>query len=342
MKNIFIFLFAVIFSSSAYATHQRGIDITIVQDSTNSLKFFATVTITVKVLSISAQDSLVIKWGDGNADTIPLFDTLGVSTNETEFRYKGNHVYQNVPPDSIVYVSVQDLNRIADLVNVSNSVNEPWYVETALNLKQLQYTTGNSTARFLSNMVLNPIANQIFIFDLQPNDTDGDSFYVELTTPLVSHYQTVGIYTNPNEIGGTVGSQIFSVNSSTGELIWDKPQTCATYVADFKISEYRNGKFLSSTLRDNNMIVQCVGSSNDLGKFYTTSISPNPTDGNFTITSSATIQQIEIINLLGEKIYSLRCNTSTQTMHLSSLSKGVYFISIKTAVGLAMKKVVVE
>lgn len=90
------------------------------------------------------------------------------------------------------------------------------------------------------------------------------------------------------------------------------------------------------------IVYQAGGTSIENLNTSSINIFPNPTDGNFTITTSITIQQIEVINLLGEKVYSLRCNTPTQTLHLTTLSKGVYFLRIKTADGLVMKKMVIE
>ncbi len=144
-----------------------------------------------------------------------------------------------------------------------------------------------------------------------------------------------------------------TVDSSYNFLsIINSPNDSATACNLDLYSLYLNGYFISLGLPnmphydlsalDENPCDTLNLSINNIKKNSSITISPNPTDGNFTITSSVAIQQIEVINLLGEKVYALRCNTSTQTMHLTSLGKGVYFISIKTADGLVMKKVVVE
>ncbi len=56
------------------------------------------------------------------------------------------------------------------------------------------------------------------------------------------------------------------------------------------------------------------------------SVYPNPTTGILTIQSSTTIVQIEIYNQLGQLVIS---NTNQNTIDISRVSQGVYFIKIK-------------
>lgn len=68
-------------------------------------------------------------------------------------------------------------------------------------------------------------------------------------------------------------------------------------------------------------------------------ISPNPTNGVFTITTEKEkISAIEIYNLLGDKIYS----TSNPQIDLSSQPNGIYFLQIKTKEGNISKKIIIN
>ncbi|MBI4932218.1 MAG: T9SS type A sorting domain-containing protein [Bacteroidetes bacterium] len=83
-----------------------------------------------------------------------------------------------------------------------------------------------------------------------------------------------------------------------------------------------------------------------------TSISPNPTSGIFSIQSSEKISAVEIMNVLGAKVYSLNPvgNNSNGVNHLlthslidlSSQPSGIYFLQIKTDEGSATKKLIIQ
>jgi len=78
------------------------------------------------------------------------------------------------------------------------------------------------------------------------------------------------------------------------------------------------------------------------------SIYPNPSSGQFTIKANnyqaSAINQIEIHNVLGEKIYSsdIQQTTSGISVDFSSHPSGIYFLLIKTEEGTATKKLIIQ
>lgn len=71
---------------------------------------------------------------------------------------------------------------------------------------------------------------------------------------------------------------------------------------------------------------------------------PNPSKGKFSLTSEKGISKIEIINMLGEKVYSL-FNIQDQTskeIELSNLPDGVYFLKINDEKSSLSKKIVIQ
>jgi len=78
------------------------------------------------------------------------------------------------------------------------------------------------------------------------------------------------------------------------------------------------------------------------------SISPNPANSAFTITTTTQLQnaQLEIFNLLGEKIYSAALNSKQQTINCEYFPKGIYFVKLQSDPeglgGSAMQKLVVQ
>ncbi len=83
-------------------------------------------------------------------------------------------------------------------------------------------------------------------------------------------------------------------------------------------------------------------SLNDLISIY-----PNPSNGEFQIQANShqllANSQIEIYNVLGEKIYQSAIQSFTySTIDLSSAPSGIYFLQLKTNKGVAVKKIVKE
>ncbi len=72
---------------------------------------------------------------------------------------------------------------------------------------------------------------------------------------------------------------------------------------------------------------------------------PNPSSGIFTIQSSehrVLGAAIEIVNVLGENIYSSQINSNKSEIDLSKESNGIYFLQITTEKGIERKKIVIS
>ena len=111
-----------------------------------------------------------------------------------------------------------------------------------------------------------------------------------------------------------------------------------------------DGAFLYAMTRDggaNNKgvvfklgIVTGIAENNEQNDFI---VSPNPTSGQFQITSDELrITNVEIYNVLGEKVYSLNHSFTHSLINLSAQPSGVYFLQIKTEQGNMTKKIVIN
>ncbi len=68
-------------------------------------------------------------------------------------------------------------------------------------------------------------------------------------------------------------------------------------------------------------------------------IYPNPGKGIFSISATAKILQADVVNMLGEVIYSEKINSRQADIDLSAVARGVYFIRVYTAKGITGKKI---
>lgn len=73
-------------------------------------------------------------------------------------------------------------------------------------------------------------------------------------------------------------------------------------------------------------------------------VSPNPAHDNFTVHFSSQLQksQLEIFNVLGEKIYSANINSFPLTLNCESFPAGIYLVKVQSTKGSANQKLVIE
>jgi hypothetical protein len=69
---------------------------------------------------------------------------------------------------------------------------------------------------------------------------------------------------------------------------------------------------------------------------------PNPNSGSFNLSSSTTIEKMELYNLVGELIQTNEYLEKKVNVQTNGLAKGVYFVKIYTASGTGMKKMLLK
>jgi len=71
-------------------------------------------------------------------------------------------------------------------------------------------------------------------------------------------------------------------------------------------------------------------------------IYPNPTKGILNIESTDNIEELSMMNAIGQAVYNSAVNDINFTINTSNMNTGVYFLKLKTANGYTVRKVVVE
>ena len=80
---------------------------------------------------------------------------------------------------------------------------------------------------------------------------------------------------------------------------------------------------------------------NEINNSINVSVSPNPSNGNFTLSSEISKGEIEIYNIIGEKTYSTTVNNKSSAFNLN-MPSGIYFLQLKTGQGTAIKKIIIN
>ncbi len=188
-------------------------------------------------------------FGDGNV--IEVLDESALSAQKILLEnkvalnlFKVTHTFQ--APGRYV-VNYFEQNRNAEIVNMENSVDTPFYIETEILIDPF-FGLNNSPV-----LLIPPIDNGVvgirYIHNPGAFDPDGDSLSYELVIPLqeeaieVTNYRFPNFedfYTDFNEGNEErSGPPTFTLDSVIGDLIWDAPGSQGEYNFAFRIVEWR-------------------------------------------------------------------------------------------------------
>ena len=252
VSKIFFTIICLLISIQSFATHNRAGEITYIHISGYTYEFTITTYTKVSGVSIDADRTrLGISWGDGTFDSLDRVSEIFLSTDIKQNKYIGLHTYAG--PFTYV-VGASDPNRIEDIININNSVGTLFYLEDTLKILNPNLIGYNSSPQLLNPPIEYGNVGQIFTHNPNAFDPDGDSLSYKISYPLQAQGLPVNGYISPDMIAPGPNNQI-SINPFTGELIWNTPQRIGIYNIVIIISEFRNGVFIGSVIRDLQIII---------------------------------------------------------------------------------------
>lgn len=213
---------------SAHATHQRAGYITYRHISGNTYEF--TIVTYTYTPSPADRPKLEISWGDGTTEEIDRTEKIDYPNDISKNTYVGTHSYDAA---ATYKISVEDKNRNGGVLNIPNSVNVAFYVETILVINP--FLGPNSSPSLLNPPIENACVNQPFVYNPSAFDNDGDSLSYKLVFCKGEDGLNIPGYTYP------IGNTFFGIDAITGDLVWDSPQFIGEYNVAFLIEEWRFG-----------------------------------------------------------------------------------------------------
>lgn len=255
IRTIYLLVLLCI-SVSALATHNRSG--TIRYRHISGYKYEFTVTTCTKSSSEADRPELEVQWGDGSSDTIPRISIELIPPYDVQINtYVYEHTYTG--PASYI-ISVEDPNRNAGVVNISNSVDKVFCIQTELIISPFIGSPNNSL--IIEDCPCPEFAclNQLYCYNLSAYDPDGDSLSYSLVPCRGEdclEMSIPAIYRYPDDIGGG----IMTIDSITGTLCWDGPQVPGEYNLAIKISEWRNGFYVGAVVQDMQLTVQACSNN---------------------------------------------------------------------------------
>lgn len=294
MKKILILLILSILSFYSHSTHQRAGEITYRWIS----GFTYEITLVTYTFTPSPADrpELEVLWGDGSSLVLPRIDKQNMPNDISKNTYVGTHTYSS---PGIYTISMEDPNRNYGVLNIPNSVNVPFYLETTLMINPFIGT--NNSPVLLNPPIDNGCVNQLYIHNPGAYDPDGDSLSYKLGICKGEDGLDIPGYSLP------MASNSISINPYTGDLIWENPVMQGEYNVAILIEEWRYGVLIGTVLRDLQIqIVACnhqppnisdevIDTCVEAGQLLNFNVTSNDPDNNV-ITLSATggpmLQQI--------------------------------------------------
>ncbi len=204
-----------------------------------------------------------LDFGDGTTGVAPRINGTGSPTcgctycgiliiNDPGYVVKVNTytITHTFPGAGSYLIRSADPNRNANVLNMSNSINQSFYVESLLIINN--FTGANSSPEFKYPPIDKACLGQCFYHNPGAYDSDHDSLSYQITTSRSADGSTVPGYSFP--------SGNFGIDSVTGLLIWCSPAMQGEYNIAFIVKEWRkntNGVYqlIGYVLRDMQVVV---------------------------------------------------------------------------------------
>jgi gliding motility-associated-like protein len=262
------------------ASHVRAGEITAKRISTTSLTYEITFTayFDVETGKGAADGQNAVSFYVGDVGPIEVnrkvpYPNIGNGTTRNEYIFT-----YTFPAPGRFTISTSITNRNYNICNLGGgeSGNIDFFVRTTL---VINASLGLNRTPVLLNPPIDLAAvGQRYIHNPGAYDADGDSLAYRLVVPQRSLSAgkgiDLGVYIPPNRqtsFGPPIGTteagatpSTFSLDSLTGNLVWDAPTKPCFYNVAFVVEEWRNGILIGEIVRDMQIIV--IESSNDRPK----------------------------------------------------------------------------
>ena len=237
MRKFILFFGFILLCTMGFATHQRAGEITYKWVHGLTYEF----TIITYTYTPSAADRPVIEvlWGDGSGSEVSRLSKTSVAPDISKNVYVTTHTYSSYGTYAVTF---EDPNRNAGILNIPNSVNIPFFIETIIVLEP--FFGANNSVQLLNPPLDNGCVDVTYYHNVGAYDPDGDSLSYKLIDCRGLDGLPIPGYALP------IHSEYIQMDEITGDLIWETPMTQGEYNIAILISEYRKGKLMGSVVRD--------------------------------------------------------------------------------------------
>ena len=129
----------------------------------------------------------------------------------------------------------------------------------------------------------------------------------------------------PVQLTATPAGGVFSGNNITPEGLFSPEEAPLGWNIITYTYEDENG--CENTAMDSIYVDQCVGVYNSFDSDVSLAVFPNPNSGSFNLNSSQTIQKVELINQIGQIVYTKTIGLSDVKIN-TNIVRGIYFVKV--------------
>jgi hypothetical protein len=350
------FILAGIVFNGANATHILGGQITATAVSNQNYSYQIKVTIYSRSGSYVAFGNFELELGFGKPiqGYEPFEHIRNILNDDSLVSISTFLLNQTYPGPGEYLLYVREFNRTSNIVNMRNSVNTPFYMETKLLIDPL--TGNNSTPVLADPLSFDANVKSSYVHHIGAIDPDGDSLSYALVVPKQSNEKFVEGYYAPHRLGiSSAGSPAREdgtlpalLDFENGQLIWNAPAYGGEYTIAFQVKEWRKiegtWKEIGYVTRDFTLLVQDT-ITHTIGGDYITAIEkeadqqeiilfPNPTEGTFhlKIPNPWRNSHLSVQDSTGKAIYQTSVTLDEVLVEMPQLSSGLYILTLQKGV----------
>lgn len=324
-KTLLNTLLAMILAGTTSAHHFRGGEIRYahVEGHTYQAEFVLYTRLGVPI----DIHEIVVDWGDGTTDTIPLasfHEELNDSTcngRMTGF-YQAEHTW---PGPGSYQITTRVFNRSSGILNIPESVNIPACISALLVIDPV--LGPNNSIRFNHSQAYFTWNWNTLVHDPGMSEADGDSIAFEVVVPLGQDCIPIVGWTPP---GGASNTWL---DPASGVFQWELPQLLGEWNLTIRGSEWRNGQLIGQVTRDMTVCITAyeVGVQ-QWADGPAPHVYPTVTDGlTWVVNPAASALRTEILTLAGSVVYTSTTLPGTHPIDLSGLGAGTYLVRLTDA-----------
>jgi hypothetical protein len=288
-----------------------------------------------------------LDFGDGTSSSdTPYSSITSLDNNTYQFVYYFDHTF---PADNFYKISYFDENRNSNIVNLQSPSNTiPFYIEMGLDIESA--TDLNQSPQITVLPINSGLMGRTFDYNPTAFDADGDSIsYYAFYPQFASGLMAPGYQDPEKPFPGTTQDGLhpatYTVDSITGNIIWDAPAKPGLYNVAFAIEEWRtigaNKVRLSYTILDRQINV-LVGFPTDLSNLSISTASnptihPNPFQDKTTLDyfrQNEGLVKVEVLDVMGKAIQvhepMFTNGPNALVLDLSSLASGTYLYRLSS------------
>lgn len=234
-KNIFLLLIFSLFSQviSLHATHIRGGEVKLQLVNCNSLSITATI---ILYRNVSTPEDIqvgggIVDFGDGITIVIPEggFTKTYIGNEVERNAYTLEHTYSSLGSYNVGYV---ELNRNGGIINMTNSVTTPFYINSNIVLDSF-LGCASSTPDFLSDPIFEFSISDIIEYSFAATSIDDNKLRYSIVTPKQGIGTIAEGFYLPDNISIDTLSGMFRWDTSKGRVLEGE------YSFAVKVSQFR-------------------------------------------------------------------------------------------------------